>query len=542
MKVIYAVLAATVLACFGCKPTPSEPVEASVADVLAAVEAQTPETIQIQGPVRRPPRATGFVPANPDTRSRADFSAAACWGFDDSGQKKWRCSKKPAVTLMSAGQQPIIPSSWTVPLWVLDPANSTGCASDNNPGITVSCAGGGGPLLTMNELIRHRWGQSNPQLQQTTDIWPISSETVGQERIFPLNPIMVKAGSNFELICTPTNIGTSFAAGVVTAVSRVNPGNDLKIATMPAGAAKGVIVQNITHPSYAIIHSMSGATATMDQPLNGTTVVGIAGGYGENNSWTTGDTLQLLQPCLLNLTSEGVQITDTNAAGSQGIAWNSMLHVPDISGVNGNSTTILTGIGTAYWGMSVFDSLVNVTNNAGALATAYSMVGCQFNGGVVAQGISVSNFTAIAGGDVATNFNAIQNGEMYADTIVTGFIQLSGQSFVSGHVSAGATLDVVEGVTGVTQGSGGFSIGLWGAGTLIAKAGASFLNGTGGTWVNNVQVATLNLADAVGNAQTTGTSYAAGVWTDGVTINPTTLDANNGGLQNPRTGARFARQ
>lgn len=551
MKLTIAILTAVSIAVVGCNPShPTEPKEASVGDAIAAIEAQSPPTTQQNVGMflhQRPP--SKFVPASKDTRSQKDIDAAACWGFED-GLKKWRCKGAPPKTFMAGSSSPIIPSSWTVPLWVTDPANSIGCASDTNTGTSATCVGGcsgsscpsgQGPLVTVNELIVHRWGTSSPMLQQTTDIWPISSETVGQERIRPLTPVMANAGSNFALICTPTNIGSTFSAGTVTAASRVNPGNDLKVASMPAGAAAGVLVQNITHPSYAIIHSMSGAIATMDQPLNGTTSVALNYNITENNSWTTGDTLQMLQLCTLNLTSESVQVTDTNGAFTNGIAWNSMIHVPDISGVTGSSTFFLNGIGAAYWGMSIFDPLVNVITSSSP-AQAYTLVGCQFNGGVNAMGIGVNNFVALVGGDISTNFNSLQSAEIYGDAIVSGFVGTSGQTFFSGHIAAGATIDVEEGTGSAIEGSGGNTISLWGAGTLIAKAGGSFMNASGSSWVTNVKVNLMELADANGNAQTTGTSYAAGTWTDGVTINPTNLDANNGGLQNPRTGARFARQ
>jgi hypothetical protein len=40
------------------------------------------------------------------------------------------------------------------------------------------------------------------------------------------------------------------------------------------------------------------------------------------------------------------------------------------------------------------------------------------------------------------------------------------------------------------------------------------------------------------DGQTTASSYVAGVWTDGITVNPTNLDSNTG-LQRPRTGSRM---
>ncbi len=384
-------------------------------------------------------------------------------------------------------------------------------------------------------------------LQQTTDIWPISSETVGQERIRPLSPVMANAGSNFELICTPTNIGSTFLAGTVTTKSQVNPGTDLKIASMPAGAAAGVLVKNLSRlgpdsqPSYAIIHSMSGATATMDQPLNGTTTVSLSYTITENNAWTTGDTLQMLQPCGMNLTSMSVQVTDDNAAFTGGIAWMGMIHVLDISGVVGNSTLNILANGATYWGMSVFDPLLNFTSVANP-AEGAALAGCQFNGGIQAGGGQGLLSAAIVGGDIFTNLNLIQNSTVYNDAILAGFLEVLGNNSVSMHIASGGELFVGEGAAFLSASTG---TGLWGAGSVVVRAGAGLFNAGGVTWAVGMIVQTSNFADARGNLQTTGTAYSSndagiGTWTDNIAITSANLDAHDGGLVNPRTGARFA--
>ena len=150
----------------------------TASDAGEIVDAGNQEVIPITTPpvIIRPP-------APPDPRTPQQIAQAAC------GTRCKGAMTKPLVAV--SGSQPILPPSWTVPTWHINPANSIGCASDTNSGTSASCTGGCsgsvctsgiGPLLTYQELNVHRLGcQGNPTLcprwRQSTSIIYDSSQT-----------------------------------------------------------------------------------------------------------------------------------------------------------------------------------------------------------------------------------------------------------------------------------------------------------------------------------------------------------------------------
>jgi hypothetical protein len=76
--------------------------------------------------------------------------------------------------------------------------------------------------------------------------------------------------------------------------------------------------------------------------------------------------------------------------------------------------------------------------------------------------------------------------------------------------------------------------GLYGPGSCDVSYGAVTVDVAQGTFAANVNLAALTL-----NGAAAGTKYVAGVFTDGVPVTSANVDAS-GGLQNPRTGARYA--
>ena len=169
------------------------------------------------------------------------------------------------------------PVSWTVPNWYIDPSNSTGCASDNNNGTSATCGTVGvGPLSTWSELNAGRWQcfggpASCPVIRQNTAVTFLSSQTSNSDHICPRPSL--QNGSSFVL---QGNLGTAqqIATGSLSSVTSKNRSSGtLLSATLPVGAATGLLIKNTTHLSYAWIHTLvSGNTWNISQPFAPITV------------------------------------------------------------------------------------------------------------------------------------------------------------------------------------------------------------------------------------------------------------------------------
>ena len=157
---ILLVLAVVFVACSQPSQGPM-PTARDDAVVATGIPTSAPVVRTSRGAKLRAQLASQPVAAPPptDTRSTATIALAGC----STAGGGWAC---PAVKrpLMATGQTPIIPPSWTVPNWYIDPQNTTTCASDSNSGTSATCGGAGiGPIVTYQELNVHRWGcQGSP--------------------------------------------------------------------------------------------------------------------------------------------------------------------------------------------------------------------------------------------------------------------------------------------------------------------------------------------------------------------------------------------
>ena len=80
------------------------------------------------------------------------------------------------------------------------------------------------------------------------------------------------------------------------------------------------------------------------------------------------------------------------------------------------------------------------------------------------------------------------------------------------------------------------SAALWGTGHTSLFNGAVLAIGSSDTFATQLILTGGSFLDGA----STGTSYAAGVWTDGVALTAANMDADNG-LQNPRTGSKYSK-
>ena len=523
---------ATLLSCS--TPTPSE---------LAPAPSTTIPT-RVSGITARKARAAGVVskPKVPDLRTPQQLAQAAC--------PAGRCSGvKP--TLAASGYAPITPISWTVPDWYLDPANLSGCAADTNSGTAATCAGGCsgitcpsgiGPITTYREIEVHRWTTNAPILAQTTTLHFLSTETVGSEKIV-LQPIQVSS-SNFIVIGTPAPMGATFPAGVVTAKVRASPGQLLTVSGFPGGSVAGQLVHNTTTDSYATIDSIAGGTAVMTQPITTASLSAVSaiatGTFVEDDTWASGNLLQVLSAPIVNLEVARPSGGDSNAGFTTPAFWVQFIHIPDSSGVVGASELVIKTFAPSITLSAVtcdpflnFDGYNTVygANLAGVwMPGGATLVDAFVFGGAsnTLLGFETGSFGSNFDGDVlmhgaflyTTGFSFTGIGAVYIDGLFTG---AHGSNALM--LTSGVTIPASPG--GVLWGPG--SVNLEGPQTSFQLAAVG-----GATFANSWKVTNLLLEGAA-----TGTSYAGGVWTDGIATTPANLDTHNG-LSNPRTGVRFS--
>jgi hypothetical protein len=409
--------------------------------------------------------------------------------------------------------------------YYIDGSNSSGAANDGNNGNSLNS-----PLFTWAEFVK-RVLLLGPVPQAITVTIVSSLQPTDP---FYWDPILTSTGTDLIVLGNTTQIGVNFAAGVVTPLSQGNPGSDLSIATMPAGTAAGDLLFNVTRNSWAFVQSVAGATANVCQPFTGATLFAVKRSSSPtvDNTWTTGDTLQRLSIPSVTVTALTPTGGATDAAGTHGVLWLQQLRFVDPSGVVGQSSLAVKPVGCSVacvlcW---VDCCLVCDGSDCGA-GNNIHLNGCHCPGSVFLLG----GQTTMRGGDMnraGAGVSLWGACNMNANVIVENFLNSAGGTcFSSGvHVRAGAQLTAASGATWRISGSSGPT---WGAGGIgIQAAGTVFLSAN--TWATSLLVASPSLGGGPN-----GTSYVAGVWTDGVVVNAANLDLFHG-LQNPTLGARYA--
>jgi hypothetical protein len=366
---------------------------------------------------------------------------------------------------------------------------------------------------------------------QNTTINLLGPQTLGQEDVV-LEPIVVQSAW-FAVVGTPTLVQT-VTLGTVTPRVRGNPGTLLQ-ATGFGSATPGQYLVNTTHPSRSYIYANSGGTATVAQPVALVTPAANATNFPTSpparvDTWAAGDTVQVYNVPLLNLKMWQPSGGDTNASSIGGVAWLQGVHIPDVSGTPGNSYLALTGTITSCvpWIVDcVIDPYVELLGQSGGGVDGGFATNCYFTGGLQAENASVWSGIVLSYGIGLGTFGAV-DGDTIATTIGcygadSCFV---GAAYVSTGVLGygGAKLKLDDTAYGINA--------LWGPG-YCELIDASSLQLVGSTWVASLFLSPLTIEGA-----STGTSYAAGVWTDGIALTPANLDAH-GTLQNPRTGCRF---
>lgn len=443
---------------------------------------------------------------------------------------------------------PIVPASWTVPDWYLDPANSTGCASNSNNCTSATCAGAGkGPCVLANEVIVHRWGTS-PTLTQNTQFHLLSAETVGQENV--VVDLVVAGGVNFGIVGTPALVAGPFALGAVTPKNRP-AGTLLQAAGFPAGAVGQLVVNSSKGNSHARIYKIAAGVATLSQPLTPLTFADASSfpsSIGsEVDTWSAGDLVSVFSVPVFNLKELQVRGGDSTTTFSGGATWVQNVEISDASGAIGDSVFMLrSSDNIPFLVDSTVDPYCGTDRDVFNGVDQKFIVDSVLNGGLALQGGTMAGgFSAGFGVGLA------DYGNLDMDTIVTQTFNGPGSgslgvgegiSFLSAVFIDAPTPSLAQVFNGGTTkldsiflATGPF---LWGPSGFNVGDNSHLQKVTASTWS-----ATLLLTGGLTlNGSSTGSSFNAAAagnpYTAGVAVTAANLDANQS-LSNPQTQASY---
>ena len=249
----------------------------------------------------------------------------------------------------------------------------------------------------------------------------------------------------------------------------------------------------------------------------------------EVDTWAMNDTVQVFSVPLLNLKVWKTDGGDATATSFGGASWLQGVQVPDWSGVPGNSYFGTFSTSCVPWFVDCKMDAYNVIQGmlgggiyGGFVVNCYWSGGGEiengsFVGGVVENyGLALGDFGEVDGDAICHELT------VYAPS--SAFI---GEAYAEDHFNAfgGGSVKLDQIYYGATF--------LWGPAPCALTDRGTMQKVSTQTWVQCLLLAPLSIEGAV-----TGTSYAAGVWTDGIALTTANLDANST-LQNPRTGSKF---
>jgi hypothetical protein len=227
------------------------------------------------GPQRWPPQ---LVLSPADAATYATQYAAS---FADGGVR-WQ--PPPPTT-------PIV----TQATWYIDPANSSGHASDANTGLTSSV-----PVLTWNGGVVAKWGTISPRLQQSTTVFWMSSQGFWNDPVY-FNPYVERgAFVGFQGVLGSSQLVASGTLGTVTSKARASGTLLSAVLPSPTGTyASNQLIINATHSSVAWLYALSsGTTWKLSQPLQPQTIGSplvnpfvTSTRLNEVDTWASGDSV-----------------------------------------------------------------------------------------------------------------------------------------------------------------------------------------------------------------------------------------------------------
>lgn len=433
------------------------------------------------------------------------------------------CQSKVAPhTFGGVGSTPIIPASWTVPAWFIDPANTSTTASDSNDCVTSVTA-----CRTWHEINDHRWGCQGspaacPRLQQATVINILSSQTSNTDPVYTFPAF--EQGSYLQFKGTlPTASCTGILAGVV-AKARTAGAPQLLNATLCGSAAIGQMVVNTTHPSRAFVYKLvSGTTWAISQPL-APAAGNTLGVPAEVDTWANGDSYSSYALFNFNFVTLSGNVASNINFNSAVFVYNLTAFDPDTASTVG--TDIISGGQSVDFIEAFVQKYISFTIAASAESNGKSINSFDQSGVGSTGGQSyIPNFVPSPGlyagvlGAPSTVFpiSGLTTVFIDKDTIIgaTPLSVVSGE-FGNVYVDTGVTVSSIGSIfIGFSGGS------LWGPGIYNQQTtGRTIYNGTA---TNILKITALRL-----NGGTTACSVGTGavaVWNCGITLNAANLDA-----------------
>lgn len=391
--------------------------------------------------------------------------------------------------------------------------------SDSNTGQV------GQPVQTFAEIVR-RYGSVEPQAgyAQHVSVHLLSNQAPGQDPIF-FAP-KVSGGGWFKLLGTLVPTGSPFSPSTVTAKNKA-AGQRLVLNGVPGGIAQKTLIQNTTSAlaGWAFVDAIAGGNATMSQPIANSTIqtVGVPT-LVEDNGWSSTDTYQAYTLPQVNLKSWRPRGGDESSSSIAGGGWVQNVEILDSSGTGASEFPLTCDAAVTVLSNCLIDTRVDMVAIQGRSQACY-LVNCY----VVGLLAAILGTPKVLGGVLVGGLQSLPAQlNIDGDTNVHGTCNFLGPSAFLGSVYFDGSINIFDGCAFFVSTS------LWGTASISVGASSAYCNSSGTTFAASL----LTTGALKLGTSTTGTKYAAGVWTDGIAISAANLDTN-GGLQNPRTGARF---
>ncbi len=422
----------------------------------------------------------------------------------------------------SACTAPALPSSWRTPAWYIDPANSTGKASDSN-----ACTTAAKPCLTYARVAT-LWGTYSPTLAQNTTVTFLSSQPDDTDPVY-FNPLI----ENDVSVTLQGALGAAqqVASGALSnVVAKTRSAGQLWQATLPSGAAPGQLVVNGTRTSRAWIYKSAGASNwLLSQPLASNNLASIF--PPETDNWANGDAVVLYQPVTVdlaqampltpggNIANENLNLTIYQITVADGSVAATSATQDDLQ-INNNllvvESSIRKTVSVEDQGKEYESSFANVDFSQSVLATATELT-MSFWGGQTRHG--TGQIVSLPAGDIGADIIVsgewdVSTGNVYSAFIDTGSVFVARSSFLGAYAY-------------------GSPIGFWGPGAVDVVGNArleyppsdtavSLFLQTGGLFLNvdptALEGATAPVASAACSVAPSGT------WTCGIPLTPANLD------------------
>lgn len=416
-------------------------------------------------------------------------------------------------------------------IWI-DPTGGLG--SDTNSGTSA-----GEPLLTMAEVVR-RYGSASPRLSTSgLIVTQLSTQTPGVDR-FVFSPDIEGGNVNpflWDGLTNATPVGGTFSATAITPKTQSATPTFLTL-TIGVSPATGSLIKNVTKGSFAtVVSTSSGCQVT--QPLLLHNFPGDDE-VTEDNTWATTDVLQNLTPLVLNW--DNIEISTQASALIQGVT------LQNAGFIRPKGPCIFwqcSGGALNYDGTSAHRRELESTPlpaGEGLGLKLFGFYSADFGGYFTHCNLSGGYFVGDA--SVQWEFESCAldcDVFIEADTIEQGGYTITGITYVGSACLHQQTARMVGGT--VTIAAMADAAILYGSATLNVTGGCVLQNASGGTFANCLKMATLNL-DGVATGSSFNASASGNPFTAGVSLTSADMDtgggAGNPGLQNPRTGSRYA--